>query len=120
MYEYLLLITTCFLTCAGQLCQKRAADRWRLLSSQGAAVKNRLNAALTWMLPACLLLGLAMLAWLGALRGLPVSVAYPMLSLNFVLTTMAAQFIFKEKTSARHWSGVAVISLGIILVGLSQ
>jgi len=61
-----------------------------------------------------------MLAWLEVLRRLPVSLAYPMLSLNFVLVTLAARFIFGESVSSRHWSGVAAIMAGIFLMGISQ
>ena len=116
MIGYLLLLLASLLTCAGQLCQKQAAERWQAL----AAHEGRLASTARWLSVAVLLLGLGMLAWLGVLRRLPVSQAYPMLSLNFVLVTLAARFIFGESVTSRHWAGVAVISAGILLMGLSQ
>ena len=124
MSGYLLLGLVCLLTCAGQLCQKRAADVWMRLGPRddsAAAVprRTRLVAAARWLFLACLLLGLGLLAWLGVLRRLPVSLAYPMLSLNFVLIVLAARFIFNEQTPRRHWYGVAAIAFGVLLLGAS-
>ena len=65
------------------------------------------------------MLGLGMLLWLLVLQQIPVSVAYPMLSLNFVWVTLAARTIWHEPVSRRHWAGVALIIVGIILVGSS-
>jgi undecaprenyl phosphate-alpha-L-ara4N flippase subunit ArnE len=52
------------------------------------------------------------------LQRLPLSLAYPMLSLNFVMVTLAARWLFHEPTSARHWCGVASIMLGILLMSV--
>lgn len=124
MTGYLLLALVCLLTCAGQLCQKQAADIWmRLAPRDGSAApalrRTRLMAAARWLLLACLLLALGLLAWLGVLRRLPVSLAYPMLSLNFVLIVLAAHFVFHEATPRRHWYGVAAVAIGVLLLGVS-
>ena len=124
MTGYLLLALVCLLTCAGQLCQKQAAETWlrftpRPDSLTPAARGKRLAATARWLLLACLLLGAGLLVWLGVLRRLPVSLAYPMLSLNFVLIVLAARFIFNEQTPRRHWYGVAVIAFGVLLLGAS-
>ena len=58
-----------------------------------------------------------MLLWLIVLQHLEVSVAYPMLSLNFVLITLAARFIFRENIDRRHWAGVSLIMLGVLCLG---
>ena len=75
-------------------------------------------AAARWLLLACLLLALGLLAWLDVLRRLPVSLAYPMLSFNFVLIVLSARFIFHEATPRRHWYGVAAVALGVLLLGV--
>ena len=116
MTGYVLLLLASLLTCAGQLCQKQAAERWQTLGAR----EGRLASTARWLAAAVLLLGLGMLVWLGVLRRLPVSQAYPMLSLNFVLVTLAARFVFRESVTPRHWAGVAVISAGILLMGFSQ
>ena len=123
---YLLLLLTSLLTSAGQLCQKQAAIVWGRSSGQLAGQSvgpsggrlGRAGAAMRWVLAAVLLLCLGMVAWLAVLRLLPVSQAYPMLSLNFVLVALAARFVFAEKVSPRHWWGVAAIISGVILLGV--
>lgn len=44
-------------------------------------------------------------------------IAYPMLSLNFVLVTLMAHFVFHEHIDGRHWLGVALVIGGVVLLG---
>ncbi len=69
------------LSCAGQLCQKQA--------TRPSKSRRRGRHILGW-LGLALALGGGMLLWLSVLQSIPVSVAYPMLSLNFVWVTLAA------------------------------
>lgn len=62
-------------------------------------------------------LGLAMVLWLLVLQNVPVGIAYPMLSLNFVWVTLAAVKLWHEPVSLRHWCGVAFIIGGIVILG---
>ena len=71
-----------------------------------------------------LLLGLlgyvaSMACWFFALKRLPLAKAYALLSLNFVWVTLAARLIWREPVSRRHWAGVALIIVGIALLGSS-
>lgn len=100
-----LLLLASLLSSAGQLCQKQAAHR---------ADKKRL---VLWLALAVGMLGAGMLLWLVVLQRVPVSLAYPMLSLNFVWVTLAAKFIWRETVTMRHWIGIALIILGILLLG---
>ncbi|AJJ57274.1 4-amino-4-deoxy-L-arabinose-phosphoundecaprenol flippase subunit ArnE [Yersinia pseudotuberculosis] len=110
MNSYLLLPMVSLLTCIGQLCQKQAAQCWEQPQAR------RLNLTLRWLAIAVVSLGLGMLLWLRLLQQLPLSVAYPMLSFNFVLVTLAAQLFYGEKATLRHWLGVAAIMFGILLM----
>ncbi|WP_075180945.1 4-amino-4-deoxy-L-arabinose-phosphoundecaprenol flippase subunit ArnE [Pantoea sp. 1.19] len=101
----LLILLVSLISCAGQLCQKQAARQ------QGRA------AVLRWLALSLLLLGLAMLLWLWVLQRVPVSVAYPMLSLNVILVVLAARLLWREPVSARHWGGIALIVTGVALLG---
>ncbi len=55
--------------------------------------------------------------WVVVLQQLPVGIAYPMLSLNFVWVTLAAKLLWREQVAAHHWLGVGLIIVGIILLG---
>jgi undecaprenyl phosphate-alpha-L-ara4N flippase subunit ArnE len=114
MIGYLLIGVASLLTCAGQLCQKQAAESCRLPSEM------RLRHTLRWLALAVIMLGLGMVVWLNVLQRLPLSLAYPMLSLNFVFVTLAANWLYKETTTPRHWCGVVAIMLGILLMNLSS
>ncbi len=70
-----------------------------------------------WLGLALACLGLAMVLWLLVLQNVPVGIAYPMLSLNFVWVTLAAVKLWHEPVSPRHWCGVAFIIGGIVILG---
>ncbi|MDU6433244.1 MAG: 4-amino-4-deoxy-L-arabinose-phosphoundecaprenol flippase subunit ArnE [Pantoea sp.] len=104
----LLIMLVSLLSCAAQLCQKQAAT---IGTRQG---KKRL---LMWIVLSLLLLGVAMLVWLWVLRLVPVSVAYPMLSINFVLVALAARLIWRESYTLQQWIGTLAIVAGVALIG---
>lgn len=49
-----------------------------------------------------------------------VSFVWPLTSIGFIVTTLAAEFILHEKVSASRWAGVALIALGACLTGYSE
>ena len=51
------------------------------------------------------------------LRLVPVSVAYPMLSINFVLVALAARLIWRESYTLQQWIGTLAIVAGVALIG---
>ncbi|MCL2831015.1 MAG: 4-amino-4-deoxy-L-arabinose-phosphoundecaprenol flippase subunit ArnE [Betaproteobacteria bacterium] len=110
--SFLLVLLVCALTCCGQLCQKQAVECWRRLPPPARRKK-----ALAWLLAGIAAMGLGLLFWLWVLRLLPLSIAYPMLSLNFVLMALAARWFFDERTSRSHWLGIVSIMFGIVLLG---
>jgi len=57
--------------------------------------------------------------WLTALSRVPVSVAYPMLSIGYVLNAIAAYYLFDEALSVTKLAGIAVIVAGVVLVARS-
>lgn len=116
MMNILLLLLVCTLTCAGQLCQKQLAEEWRDAASPMRPGPRHKGRGMLWLVLSILFLGLGLLLWLAVLRVMPVSVAYPLLSLNFVLVALAARFFFHEHISRRQWLGIAWIILGIFLL----
>lgn len=103
------LVFASLLSVGGQLCQKQAT---RPLA---AAIRRR--HLILWLGLALVCMGVAMVLWLLVLQTLPVGIAYPMLSLNFVWVTLAAWKIWHEHVPPRHWFGVALIISGIIILG---
>ncbi|WP_095078978.1 4-amino-4-deoxy-L-arabinose-phosphoundecaprenol flippase subunit ArnE [Pseudomonas sp. Irchel s3h17] len=108
----LLIVLACLLTCLGQVAQKYAVESWR---GQASGVLDKLRSPWLWL--ALLSLGCGLVVWLLVLQRLDVGVAYPMLSLNFVLITLIARFVFHEAIDRRHWIGVALVIAGVVLLG---
>ena len=58
----------------------------------------------------------SLVVWIMGLSRVPVSVAYPMLSLGYVINAVAAHYLFGETVSATRWLGIGFIVLGVWLV----
>lgn len=111
---FLVLLAACLLTCLGQIAQKYAVETWRS-GSADSGLLAKLSTGWLWL--ALISLGLGLLLWLLVLQHLEVSIAYPMLSLNFVLITLVARFVFQERIDRRHWFGLGLIMLGVLCLG---
>ena len=58
--------------------------------------------------------------WLGALSRVPVSVAYPMLSIGYVVNAFAAAVLFGEALSVGKLAGIALICAGVFMLARMQ
>ncbi|AXU96018.1 4-amino-4-deoxy-L-arabinose-phosphoundecaprenol flippase subunit ArnE [Erwinia persicina] len=101
----LLIVLASLLSCAGQLCQKQAT------------LQNCRRGLYGWLAVSIILLGIALLVWLRVLQTVPVGVAYPMLSLNFIFVSLAARWLWKETIPWRHALGIALIVGGVAVMG---
>lgn len=63
--------------------------------------------------------GLSVVVWIVGLSRVPVSQAYPMLSLGYVLNIGLAWWLFGEVPNAQRVIGVGVIVAGVVLVARS-
>lgn len=62
------------------------------------------------------LYGIAGVAWLIALSGVDLMVAYPALSLTYVFVALAGKRLFAETTSSSQWFAMMLIVAGVILM----
>src|SRR6187200_1634528 len=60
--------------------------------------------------------GLSLVVWIIGLSRVPVSIAYPLLSLGYVLNAIAAHYLFGEAVTAQRWLGIGFIIVGVYLV----
>jgi len=63
--------------------------------------------------------GVSVVVWIVGLSRVPVSQAYPMLSLGYVLNIGLAWWLFGEVPNAQRVIGVGVIVAGVVLVARS-
>jgi multidrug transporter EmrE-like cation transporter len=63
--------------------------------------------------------GVSVVVWILALSRVPVSVAYPMLSIGYVVNAIAAWMLFGESLGAQKLVGIGFIVVGVWLVARS-
>lgn len=60
--------------------------------------------------------GLSVIIWILALSRVPVSIAFPMLSMAYVVNAVAAWYLLGEAFSLTKVVGMGVIILGVIII----
>jgi multidrug transporter EmrE-like cation transporter len=61
----------------------------------------------------------SVVVWIMALSRVEVSLAYPMLSIGYVVNAVAAWYLFGEALSAQRMVGIGTIIVGVFLVARS-
>lgn len=117
MTVYLLVLTTTVCTIAGQLILKRAVTGLKPLLQAGP-IEFLFGAATSPLVIAALgLQVLGYVAWLFVLSKEKLSVAFALSGSSFyLLMAMASWYFFGERLSAGQWLGLALISVGVVLV----
>ena len=73
-----------------------------------------------WIMVAIPLYFIGFFIWLLVLSKLDLSYAYPFLALAYVLVPVASWLILGEVIPPLRWLGIAVICVGIIMIGLAK
>jgi len=63
---------------------------------------------------------ISVVVWILALSRTEVSVAYPMLSVGYVVNALAAWWLFGESLSAMRMAGIGIILIGVWVVAHSS
>ena len=63
--------------------------------------------------------GVSLIVWILGLSRVPVSIAYPILSLGYVINAVAAHYLLGESVTLSRWLGIGFIVLGVWLVARS-
>ena len=58
----------------------------------------------------------AAILYIVALRRIPVSVAFPSVSLSYAIVALLGHFLFGEKLGVRPLAGIALITAGVLLI----
>jgi len=115
------LLAGVLLNAAAQLFLKAGTNATGVISfgaSDGLATLLRL-ATVPPILAGLACYAVSVVVWILGLSRVPVSVAYPMLSLGYVVNAFAAQFLFGESVTLQRWIGIGFIVLGVIVVARS-
>ena len=106
----------------GQLCFKLGVSRIGTRAA-GGGIRRRLSAYAAaalrapWLWAGIAIYALELAVWLAILERAPLSLAFPIASLNYCGVILASRFLLDERVGPRRWAGVALITLGVIIVG---
>ncbi|HKY01013.1 MAG TPA: SMR family transporter [Burkholderiales bacterium] len=62
---------------------------------------------------------ISVVVWILALSRVEVSIAYPMLSIGYVVNAIAAWYLFGEAVTPMRMAGIGIIVLGVYIVARS-
>jgi multidrug transporter EmrE-like cation transporter len=116
---WLLLLSGVALNAAAQLLLKAATRASGVLIADTGAVSWHATLQLAKAVPLWIGLGcygVSVVLWLGALSRVSVSIAYPMLSIGYVVNAFAAASLFGEALSATKLAGIGLIVLGVFVL----
>ncbi len=121
LVSFSLVLTGVLLNAAAQLLLKAGVKDVGVIQLTPATI---FNAGLKLALEPHILGGLtcyviSVVVWILALSRVQVSIAYPMLSLGYVVTAFIAWAFMGEAVNAMRMSGIAVIIVGVFLVARS-
>lgn len=72
---------------------------------------------INWQFIGCgICYGLASILWMYILKNFPFSMAYPMVSISYVIGMLAAIIFFHEQVSPIRWVGVLFILIGCFMI----
>jgi multidrug transporter EmrE-like cation transporter len=115
--KYALLLASVLFGAAGQILMKWGIASPRPLFQVQAPW---LRMFVSWpVLAGLFAYGISSVFWLLTLRRLDLSLAYPMVSLGYVVVLIAGCFLFQETISVSRWLGVALILLGVCFLARS-
>jgi multidrug transporter EmrE-like cation transporter len=116
--SFALILTGVLLNAAAQLLLKAGTNALGVLTlsrtdwattAWGVATNPHIGAGL-----ACYVV--SVVVWIGALSRVEVSVAYPMLSIGYVVNALAAWYLFGEAVTLQRWIGIGFIAVGVWLL----
>jgi drug/metabolite transporter (DMT)-like permease len=119
----LVLLLAITLATAGQLLLKAGMDQAGVVVDlTPRAIGGLVRSVLTsWRLLAGLAaFGVSSVFWLASLSRLPLSTAYPVVSLSYVFILLFSTLLLGERPSVTVWSGAGLIMLGVSLIGIGQ
>lgn len=112
MIYAVVLINVCLLVC-GQVFFK-----WGLSGQKGGLTPTNILPLFVnpWIVLGLALYVVATVLWFYVLSRLPLSVAYPLQSLSYVLGLFASRYILHETVQWTRWMGVIIILLGVAVI----
>lgn len=104
----------------GQLIVKAALLFWNSLSVSGPANHGLLLRAFAGVLLGLLVYAAGTWFWVKAVARASISSLYPISACSYVVVAAGARFLFQENIQPARWAGIAVITLGVAMLSVSN
>lgn len=104
---------------AGQLAFKLGADRLPAVAQAGAAAFAGRLVAEPWLLAGLAVYAVEFLVWTRILSVVPLTIAFPVASLNILGVTAASRIWLGEAIVVRQVAGAVLVAAGVALVASS-
>jgi multidrug transporter EmrE-like cation transporter len=118
---FALVMTGVLLNAVAQLALKASVsdtgiiglDMQSLMTSAGSLVTN------LWLWVGLICYGISVVVWILALSRVDVSIAYPMLSIGYIVNAVAASHLFDEPLGIGKVVGIGIIIVGVYVLARS-
>ena len=114
MKSAIMIAIIVFCTSAANVLIARGMKQVSNTRAKSPAVKRALSNAN--YLISIALMGLSFFAFLAILSWDDVSLVIPATSLEYVLSTIGAKYILKERISPLRWTGICLVCIGVALI----
>ena len=117
----LFLLTGVMLNAAAQLLLKAGTNRLGIITLTPDNWPATLvqMASESYFIAGIAFYAISVIVWILGLSRVPVSIAYPLLSLGYVVNAIAAHYLLGEAVTAQRWLGIGFIIVGVYLVARS-
>lgn len=118
LVSFILIFTGVMLNAAAQILMKAGTNAvGHFEFSMENILPIGLKLATEWhIITALFCYALSVVVWVLALSRVPVSIAFPMLSMAYIVTAVAAWYLLGEPLSMTKLVGIGVIILGVIII----
>ncbi|HEB57438.1 MAG TPA: 4-amino-4-deoxy-L-arabinose transferase [Gammaproteobacteria bacterium] len=118
---FALILTGVLLNAVAQLALKASVtDMGAIQLSMGNIMPVTLRlASEPWLWLGLFCYGISVIIWILALSRVDVSIAYPMLSIGYVVNAFAAWALFGEMLSTGRIAGIGIIIIGVYVLARS-
>ena len=120
LINFMIILLSVLLNSAAQLFLKKGSSVVSEVSLGEGLIKAVFKIFSHWqILGGLACYGLSVGVWIFALSRVDVGKAYPMLSIGFIVTVLAAYLFFGEPLGVRKILGVGLISIGVLIISKS-
>ena len=115
--NFMIVLLSVLLNAAAQIFLKKGSSVLAEISLQENLVGSILKIISDWyILGGLACYGFSVSVWIFALSRVDVSIAYPMLSIGFIVSVLAAYIFLGESLSLLKIIGIVFITIGVVII----